>query len=316
MVRTMEGEKKVGRRSACGAGKIGRPKVDKVDGRQRRLVMEKSEIEIGGGDSSKRKMEIEEREGEKKVTFRIEGERGKGNSEEIEKFKKEIRELINQEKKALQKERKLCEEYLKPLKEKEKAWEEKLIDFDMRLEDMAYMIGEKLETGTEEGGEESKDKWQDEGDDRIERVRGRKRSESIGRRSGYSSAGESMWELGSVRSEGRLNNREVDVMKKWVAERDKEERKNNIVIKGVAQEAPKDIREGKRWLQNLMREKIKVECHIKSYRVSGPVVVAKIESEEKKKEIMMNKNRLKGERMFIENDLNWDERKIQEKISR
>lgn len=33
------------------------------------------------------------------------------------------------------------------------------------------------------------------------------------------------------------------------------------------------------------------------------MIVAKIENAEKKKEIMVNKNRLRGERVFIENDL-------------
>lgn len=43
------------------------------------------------------------------------------------------------------------------------------------------------------------------------------------------------------------------------------------------------------------------------YRVSGTVVVVKLENEDKKKEIMSNKNKLKGERIFIENDLSWEE---------
>lgn len=33
------------------------------------------------------------------------------------------------------------------------------------------------------------------------------------------------------------------------------------------------------------------------------MIVAKIENAEKKKEIIVNKNRLRGERVFIENDL-------------
>lgn len=35
-----------------------------------------------------------------------------------------------------------------------------------------------------------------------------------------------------------------------------------------------------------------------------------------RKKIMSNKNKLKGERIFIENDLSWEERKIQEKMNR
>jgi len=38
--------------------------------------------------------------------------------------------------------------------------------------------------------------------------------------------------------------------------------------------------------------------------------VIKIESEEEKKEIMKNKHKLKEGKVFIKNDLSWEERKI------
>lgn len=44
--------------------------------------------------------------------------------------------------------------------------------------------------------------------------------------------------------------------------------------------------------------------------------MVKIENNEKKKEIMKNKYKLKGEKIFIENDLSQEERKTQEKINR
>jgi len=53
---------------------------------------------------------------------------------------------------------------------------------------------------------------------------------------------------------------------------------------------------------------------VREVRRSGPVIVARIEGEEGKKEIMRNK--YKGERIFIENDLTYEERKIQEKMGR
>lgn len=43
-----------------------------------------------------------------------------------------------------------------------------------------------------------------------------------------------------------------------------------------------------------MKEKIKIETKVLEYRKSGTVIIAKIESEVKKKEIMCNKNRLRG----------------------
>jgi len=42
----------------------------------------------------------------------------------------------------------------------------------------------------------------------------------------------------------------------------------------------------------------------------------KIESEEEKKEIMKRKGKLNGDSLFIENDLSFEERKVQEKLSR
>jgi len=40
----------------------------------------------------------------------------------------------------------------------------------------------------------------------------------------------------------------------------------------------------------------------------------KLGSEEEKKEVMRKKNRIKGDQIFIENDLTWRERKTQERI--
>lgn len=43
------------------------------------------------------------------------------------------------------------------------------------------------------------------------------------------------------------------------------------------------------------------------------MIIARLENKEVKKEVMRNKFILKGEKIFIENDLSWEERKIQEK---
>jgi len=50
--------------------------------------------------------------------------------------------------------------------------------------------------------------------------------------------------------------------------------------------------------------------------MSGKVISAKLENEEIKREIMTRKSRLKRGKIFIDNDLTWEERKIQEKIYR
>lgn len=109
---------------------------------------------------------------------------------------------------------------------------------------------------------------------------------------------------------------EVGRLKRWVIEKDREERRKNIVIKGI--KMPKDLEGDKKgcekWIEDLIKTKLGVDMKTEGYRVSGTVIV-KLKNEDKKKE-MSNKNKLKGERIFIENDLSWEERKIQEKMNR
>lgn len=45
-------------------------------------------------------------------------------------------------------------------------------------------------------------------------------------------------------------------------------------------------------------------------------MVVKLENEEKRKEVIINKRKLKGNNIFIENDLSWEKRKLQEKMGR
>lgn len=49
----------------------------------------------------------------------------------------------------------------------------------------------------------------------------------------------------------------------------------------------------KEWVQDFIKEKIGVETKVLDCRKSGTVIIAKIESKVKKKEIMYNKNRLR-----------------------
>lgn len=91
----------------------------------------------------------------------------------------------------------------------------------------------------------------------------------------------------------------------------KEERKNNIKIKGDIGE----IEMTKEGIEKYIKEKIGIEIKIINCRTSGNVIIATIEEEEMKKEVIKHKNRLKGGRVFIENDFTWEERKIQEKIN-
>lgn len=82
---------------------------------------------------------------------------------------------------------------------------------------------------------------------------------------------------------------------------------------------PKEVEEDKKRrkerAKGFLREKIGIECKVE-YCSSGTVIIVKLDREETKREIMRNKNKLKWETIYIENDLTWEERKTQERISR
>lgn len=115
-------------------------------------------------------------------------------------------------------------------------------------------------------------------------------------------------------SEDRLSVREVDKIKKMISSREKDERKNNIVIKGAEREMEKEISTEK--VEKFLKEKLDITCKVDACWWSGKVIVVKLESEEEKMQVLKNKSKLKGEKTFIERDLTWEERRVQEKINR
>jgi len=90
-----------------------------------------------------------------------------------------------------------------------------------------------------------------------------------------------------------------------VSEKDREDRRKNIVIKGLRmpKEIDNDRKKGTEWAERLIKEKMCVETKVTGYRESGTVLVIRLKSEEEKREVMRNKFRLKGENIFVENDL-------------
>ncbi|XP_039303405.1 golgin subfamily A member 6-like protein 1 [Solenopsis invicta] len=132
--------------------------------------------------------------------------------------------------------------------------------------------------------------------------------------------------VGSLSSRGRISvccgfsESEVGKIKKWVKEKAREGRKNNIIMRGI--KIPKGVerneKECKEWAEALIKEKIGVDIDGKvvNCRESGKIILIKLDNEEGKKEIMRNKYKLKGENLYIENNLSWEERKVQERIHR
>lgn len=156
----------------------------------------------------------------------------------------------------------------------------------------------------------------------LEREREEMRSVREGGNGGLSGcagdgAGGSQWSLfsgiskGSAMSKISISEREIKAMKRVVSERDRRERENNVVIKGWR--CPdKNLREG---VEKFFKEKIDFNGEVEAVWSSGGVVVARVGKEEKI-EIMKRKNKLMGTRIFIENDLSYEDRKRQEEINR
>lgn len=113
----------------------------------------------------------------------------------------------------------------------------------------------------------------------------------------------------------RLSN--VGKLKEWVSNKKKEERRNNIVLKGVKIKGKERIIKGalKEWVSDFLKNKLSIDRKVEHCKISEKVIIAKLVDEETKKEVMRNKNKLKENNIYIKNDLTWEEKKIQERIS-
>lgn len=111
-----------------------------------------------------------------------------------------------------------------------------------------------------------------------------------------------------------LSEFEVKKMRRWINEKDKFERMENIIIKGIDLSS-KNIKED---IKTIIVDKlgVQVEFELVNVWVKGTVVIVKLGSAEQKQEIMKNKSRLKGTNIFIDNDLSFEDRKKQEEIGK
>lgn len=109
----------------------------------------------------------------------------------------------------------------------------------------------------------------------------------------------------------KINNLEM-IMEK----RDKIDRKNNLIIKGTNIEGNRLEKQ----VENLIKNKLGVDIEIKEAyeikKINGGqgTIIAKLKNWEDKQEVLKNKNKLKGEHIFIDNDLTAKEREIQKKL--
>jgi len=137
-----------------------------------------------------------------------------------------------------------------------------------------------------------------------------------------SGSGYSRYSRGSKRSKAsevsrasdNISVREVErlVRKNLTSGKEKEERKDNIIIKGWVNVE----RIEKERVEEFLKDRLGLEIKVKGCKVNGKVVVVNLNSSEDKKEIMKGKSKLKGGNIFIDNDLTWEERKTQERINK
>jgi len=276
--------------SGSGARNVGKAGKVRVDGRQCRLS-------------------TEEKDGGKRVTFKLEERKEEAVEQEegavgLTDMKGMIKQMVRREIKDILKEQedkvrkeiedlkvsvKRVEEKLEVLSREDKEWEERWEEFRVGFESLGKKLQERIDKRIkercrlrirEEEGESSE-------------VRIREGTDSESEREGTWSRGGSriFGSSGTVWSEDRLSSREVDKIRKWVNEKERSERKSNIVLRGVEMPSgiEKDKERGREWIQDLIKSKLGVECEINEVRKSGPVIVAKIKGEEGKREIMKNK---------------------------
>lgn len=137
------------------------------------------------------------------------------------------------------------------------------------------------------------------------------------------------WERVKLNFEMRINELESkkdqnEEMKEKIREvlwkeekRERREKRNNIVIKGAdipMKETPREAAE------EIVKQNLQVEAPIEEAywvrgRRGGSFMVVKFKEWQQKMEIMMKKNKLKGKRLFIDNDLTKKERDIQREIA-
>jgi len=250
-------------------------------------------------EEKQRRITLEGKEGGKKIMFKLSEERLE--KEEKRRITEVCKEILGTELRGLEEERKYVREEMRDLKEKIEEQEERLERIETGLEKIVEWIKKREEE--EQGMQKCRDKEESE--------RG-------------TSSGECERENISVRSEGgtsigsSLSVREVARIRKWVLEKDREDRKRNIVIKGIRmpKEEGSDSKKSSEWVERLIRNKLCVDVNVVGCRESGTVLVVRLESEEEKRKVMRNKYRLKGENIFVENDLSWEERNIQVKINK
>lgn len=239
--------------------------------------------EIGITDIFKRSNKMarspEGREGDWKMLSEMREEIGEG----LKCLSKEIREVARDQKEVVRVE---IEKMKEEIREREEEWRKEREEMREKVERLEIEI-ERLKLG---GIREGEDK------------------ERRGRKEGVIKRGE-----GEVREWGeRMENLERRFERK-----ERGEWKRNILIRGLKEGGEERRREE---IKGIMK-KIGVEVRLEGIRKveagkagKGGMTVVKVDCEEEKKKVMENKWKLKGEELWIDNDLTWEERRVRWRI--
>src|SRR5436190_12903297 len=263
----------------------------------------------GMEDSSKRKRGETEgldksREGDEvfkrsNKTMRSPSEREKGVAEEktgkieelLIEMRKESKYRWDKVEESLQNLRKEIER----MKMREQEWEREQEQIRTRLEE----VERKLE---ERKGGEGVEGWAKEMENRIRKVE-----------EGKEEGGERVIRV-EKEEEKKIRQLEEKVM---ILEREKErrekaERKTNIVVRGVKAEEGKEKEEVEKVIEKIgVKVRIEGVRKIKAYKEEcGGVWIVRLANEEEKKKVLEEKRKLRGEKIWITEDLTWGERKM------
>lgn len=108
--------------------------------------------------------------------------------------------------------------------------------------------------------------------------------------------------------------KEVRKLKRIIEDKERKERKNNIVIRGLKNEKGDARETGKEFLEKEFRMRGKIK-HIRTEgKEKREVLIVEMEDWQAKENIMTAKSRLRGRNIFIDHDLTKEEREVQRKL--
>lgn len=113
-----------------------------------------------------------------------------------------------------------------------------------------------------------------------------------------------------IEEKSGLKNRITELEDRMEKE-DKNRRRNNIIVKGAKIKGENIKTE----IEGFIKEKMNITIQIReAYEINKGVVVAKVEDWAEKRQLMMNKSRLRGTNTYIDNDLTKKEMSIQKQL--